>query len=513
MKDDDRIWVGQSAGNMSQSLTGTARLRDQVLSGVAWAVGTRTLGQLANWGMTLVVMRFLEPSDYGLMALVVAITGFLQAMTSMGFADALVQARGLDEDTVQKTFGLVLGLNVALASVLCLAAYPLAAFYHEPRLVPLLQVAGTSFVIIAPSSISRAQLDRQLAFKDTSRIDAASNALAGVTVIALAWAGCGVWSLMIGMLVGLGARSLSLWVLAPFRKGPIFALAGIGHIVRFGSYRTAEHVLWYISSQIDVLLVGKLLGEHALGLYAVSRTIAGTTVDKFGAVVKPIGSAAFARLQDDRTQAVTYLLKTMRLLAFLCFPFFFGMSAIASELVTVVLGPRWSEVILPLSILSFGMALRPVGVILPSFLMALGEVRACFLNALTFFVVFGLAYVSGSPFGISGICTAGAIAYPVQFLFLVRRVAGVTGEPLRRFLFPLFRPLLCAIGMMGAVSASRQAIAGLLSPVATLGVLMAVGVTVYAAASLVLCRPIIRDSFLSFRDIWGERPRISHVAA
>ncbi len=493
-------------------MTETVWLRDRVLSGVAWAVGSRGLGQLANWGMTLVVMRFLDPSDYGLMALVMAITGFLQAMTSMGFADALVQARDLDEVTVQKTFGLILGLNIALAILLCLAAYPLAAFYEEPRLVPLLHVAGASFLIVAPSSICRAQLDRRLAFKETSWIDAASNILAGVTVMALAWAGCGVWSLMTGMLIGLGARSVGLWILAPFRRAPIFALAGIGHILRFGGYRTAEHVVWYISSQIDILLTGKLLGAQTLGLYAVSRTIAGTMVDKFGAVVKPIGSAAFARLQDDRTRALTSLLKTMRLLAFLCFPFFFGMSAVAPELVEVVLGPRWREVVLPLSILSFGMALRPVGVILPSFLMALGEVRASFFNTLTFLFVFGFAYVTGSAWGITGICVAGAAAYPVQFLFLVHRVAAVVGGSSLRFFHVLLWPLLCAAGMCGAVSVSRQAIAGSLSPPATLGVLVAVGAAVYAVAALMLCRPIILDALSLFGNGRGERSRVAHIA-
>lgn len=484
---------------------GADSLKRHVASSIAWASATRILGQILNWAMTVVVIRFLSPADYGLMALVTALTGFLQAMTSTGFADALVQAREVNEALWRRTFGLILVISAGLTGSLCLAAYPLAELYGQPRLVALLQVSSLSFLVLAPSAVSRARLDRELAFKYTSRIDMLANVTAGLVVLGLAWLGCGVWSLMAGMLTGMTITSAALWRLAPFRQWPSLSLAGMGPILHFGAYRTAEHVLWYISTQVDVFIVGKLLGERSLGVYAVSRTVAALPVNKLSMILRPISSSAFARLQDDRAQALAYLLATMRMLAFLCFPVFFGMAAVAPELVAVVLGARWTEAVMPLTIMALGMAARPSGLVLAPFLAALGEVRASFVNTLSSLVLFTAAYAVGSQWGLLGVCVAGALVYPVQFVFLVRRIAGITGARARDILASLSRPLLCALLMFLVVMAFRTALGEALPASARLALLIAAGALTYAAAALALCRGIVVGALAQARALRGHK--------
>jgi O-antigen/teichoic acid export membrane protein len=477
--------------------------KNQVVSSIAWASATRLLGQLLNWAMTLIVIRFLSPTDYGLMALVMAFTGFLQAMTSMGFANALVQAREIDEMLWRRTFGLVLGISLALALLLCLVAYPLAEFYQQPQLLPLLQAASLSFLIMAPSAISRARLDRELAFKLTSRIDLVANVASGLIVLVLAWQGFGVWSMMVGMLGGMLIASGALWRLAPFRQWPAFSLTGMREILHFGGYRTAEHILWYASTQIDVLLLGKLLGEHSLGVYVVSRTVAAIPVSKLGGIVQPIGVAAFARLQDARSLALSYLLKAIGLLSLLCFPLLFGMAAVASELVDVVMGPRWAEAAIPLAIIAIGMAARPSGLLLAPFLIALGEVRASFINTAAAILLYIVAYTIGSFWGLVGVCIAGAVAYPIQLLFLAYRIGTVTGSPALGIVAPMLRPLLCATFMFLIVFGVRAAIGPELAAAPRLVVLVLVGALAYAAAALLLCRDILGDAVSLLPDRAG----------
>ena len=472
------------------------RLKARLASGVAWATGTRIIGQVLNWAMTLVVIRFLTPADYGLMALVMAVTGFLQGLTTVGFYDALVQTRSLDVLLWRRSFGVIVVVSCSLALVLCLLAYPLAALFGEPRFASLLQVASLVLPIGAPTAVARARLDRDLSFKQTSRIDMFTGIGSGLLVLALAVAGLGVWSLMVGMLAGSLFSTVALWNLAPFRHWPLFSLHGLDGVLRLSGYRTVENFLWYIGQQIDVLLVGKLLGDQTLGVYAVARTVAALPVNKIGAIVRAVSASTFSRLQDDRERAVSYLLGIMRILAFIAFPVFFGMAAVAPELVAVVLSNRWNEAALPLAILAVGMAGRPSGLAMAPFLMALGEYRYSLANSFVSLALFAAAYSAGSFWGLIGVCVAGAVAYPFQLMFQVKRIAKITGASFGGIMATLVRPLCSASAMWACGALARVPIGADGPPAVRLALLVAVGAVAYAAMAWLMCRDILREVVL-----------------
>jgi O-antigen/teichoic acid export membrane protein len=120
------------------------------MSAVGWATATRFLAQLVTWAMTLATVRFLSPRDYGLMAVTTMITSFVSALSTVGLTDAVVQSRRIKDDDLQSIFGLVLLINAACTGLVYALAYPIAAFYQQPRLVPLLQVTSLLFLIFSP---------------------------------------------------------------------------------------------------------------------------------------------------------------------------------------------------------------------------------------------------------------------------------------------------------------------------------------------------------------------------
>lgn len=471
----------------------TAALREQVVRAVAWAAAARIAGQILNWLMTLTVVRFLRPADYGLMAITMAVTGFLAAMSYVGFADVLVQRRDEAGEHAREAFGLIIVANLLLLAILFAAAPLCAAFYHDPRLTPLLRVASLSFLLLAAGSVSRASLQRALALKQMSAIDMGANVLAGLMTILLAWRGFGVWSLLAGFLSAETLRMVGFWTLAPARHWPALPGRRQGGMLRAGTYRTAEHMAWYVSTQIDILLTGRLLGSGALGIYSLARTLASLPVDKLAMVVKPVGLPAFSRLQDDPEQAVFYLGKSMRVLALLSLPVFVGLSAVAPEFVGAVLGASWADAATPLAILALGMTTRPAGLFLSPFLLGFGHFRVSLINTVACTLLFAAAYTIGVRWGVNGVCVAAAIAYPIQFLFLVHRVTVVRAGCFRLLLHPLLRPGLAALLMYLAVRAAAWTLSPELSPQNRLALLVGVGMVAYALGSCLLCRDIIGE--------------------
>ncbi len=474
-------------------------LRRSVLRAVGWAGATRLIGQLANWTMTLVTVRILDPSDYGLMAIAMAVTNFLGSVSSVGFANVIVQNRRISEDALRSVFGLVLMISAASIALICGLAPAAAWFYGEPRLVGLLQAASLLFAATAFQAIPRATLEKRLDLKTISRIDLASNITGGAVVLSLAWHGAGVWSLIAGALFAAMTRTIGLCWAAPYFRRPRFSLRGLSEILRFGGLRTVESLLWTSYSSSDVFIIGKLLGPQILGVYSVSRYLAGLPSEKLALVIGPVVLPAFSRVQDDRTEALQYLRKAMRILALLSLPVFFGMAATSPELVTVALGPRWSQAATPLAIVAFGMALRPIAALLPSFLIGLGEYVASFKNTLYATILFPAAFIAGSHWGLLGVCGAWLVASPLQILTLLHRVALATKSSTAGLILPLLPPLAGSLVMYLAV----RLVAGVLPPSlgnwGSLLWLVAIGVSVYLGYAALFLRPVLAEVVNLFR--------------
>ncbi len=470
-----------------------ASLRRSVLRAVGWSTGLRLVGQMANWAMTLATVRFLHPQDYGLMAVTAAIYGFLQSLSYVGFADAIVQNRRIGEDTLRNVFGLILLVNAACLILLCALAYPAAWFYGEPRLVPLLQAASLTFIAIAAQAIPRAMLEKKLDLRTVSRIELVTNIIGGASVLALAWGGAGVWSLLLGMLLTAFLRSAGFCAAAPYFPRPRFSVRNLSDILRFGGLRTAENVLWFFYANIDIFIIGKLLGSDILGIYSVSRNVAALPVEKFAIVVRPAAFPAFARVQHDRLEALGYLQKAMRILAFLSFPVFFGIAATSPQIVGVVLGPKWSQATTPLAILAIAMALRPIGLLVTPFLIGIGEIVASFKNTLFAAILYPVAFIVGSHWGLLGVCAAWLVAYPVQLFVLFRRTAIVTRTSIRALVEPLLPPLVGALLMYASVRLLDAALPAGAGAWSSLGWLIAGGVLTYFAYAALFLRPRIAE--------------------
>src|SRR5215467_368507 len=114
-------------------------LRGQVFSALRWTVGAKFISQLATWAMTLIVIRLLTPSDYGLLAMASVLIGFLAMLSDIGIGPALVQREQIDEDQFRKGFGIVLLIHFGAALTIFIVAPLMAAFFEVPRLTAVMR--------------------------------------------------------------------------------------------------------------------------------------------------------------------------------------------------------------------------------------------------------------------------------------------------------------------------------------------------------------------------------------
>jgi O-antigen/teichoic acid export membrane protein len=468
--------------------------RADVLSGLRWVAGAKLLGQLVTWGITIVVMRILDPEDYGVLAMATVLVAFLAMMAQFGVGAAAVQAVDMDEARLRQIFGLVILINSALFLLLFLTAPLVGWFFDEPRLVAIIRVLGLQFVLMMFSVIPSAQLSRKLDFKGQSLVDLSGAIASSLAALASALAGLGVWSLVWASLVMEAWRGAGLNIIAPFRLWPDFRLRGTRRFLLFGGNLTAARIVWFFYSQADIVIAGKLLGRDLLGVYSVALHLASMPVHKLSAVINQVAFPAFARIQNDREKFASHFLLAVRMLSFAAFPVLWGLSSVASELVVLLLGEKWRAAALPLQLLALIMPLHMLAPFLNTAAQGIGRADIALKQMLLAALVMPIAFVAGSQWGLVGLSLAWVLVFPLVLWWGLVIFLPVIGLGVTDVLSAIARPALAALGMYIAVFSVR----GLLDPAAHLMVHLAIlvlaGALVYGALALALNRAGCREA-------------------
>lgn len=472
-------------------------LRNDVLHSLKWLAVARFAGQLFAWAVTLVVIRILKPSDYGLMAIAEVLIGFATLFREMGLYSAMVQKRDLTARHVEQAFGLLLIGNSAIFVLLLVSAPLFASFFGDPRLVNIVRILSIQFPLAAVGVVQDAMLSRNMNFKRKSFVNLSVTFSNGLTTLAFALSGAGVWALVYGSLVGSVVRPMGLILAARHWCRPRFSREDMADILRFGGFVTTSRLLWYMYSKSDVFIIGKMLGNDILGFYAVGMRLASLPMQKVAGMLDQVGLAAYSSVQQDMDIVRSHYLKTIRILSFLSFPVFWGISSISPDLVAVVLGQRWEQAIVPLQVLSLVMPIRMIAHGSGSPLAALGKPHIGTINLLIALVLMPPAFFIGTYYwGLVGASLAWVIAYPVLVLIRLRISLPHLGLTSRNYFGAMAGPALGGAVMYLTVILAREVVAEpLLNPSFGLVFLIGVGALTYSAFMWLLrkrdCREVI----------------------
>lgn len=466
------------------------KLHTEIKRGLKWTAGAKLGGQLVTWGITIYVMRLLAPGDYGLFAMATVALALLGVLAEVGLGPALVQKQDLDEQTVRRAYGIVWLVNLSLFGLLNATAGLMAAFYAEPRLQPVLHALSLQFLLIPFYVVPDVMLQRSLEYKWRSLVEMGSVVVASIVTLGMAIAGFGVWALVGGMLSTVICKVLLVNWASPYLRLPSFSLRGMRQLAIFGGNITASRFLWFFFTQVDNVIVGRLLGEHVLGLYSVAMHLASLPVQRVSAILNQVAFPAAARFQHDQAAIRAQLLKAIGYVSLVAFPVLWGMSSVAPELIPVLLGAGWAEAVLPFQILTLIMPFRMIVGFLPTVTDALGRSDVGLRNAILGCVVMPIAFYVGSHWGIAGVAYAWLFAYPVVLFLNLRRMLAVIGIPMSAVARQVAPALASAGGMASVVWAMRMAWTGDVSVVKLILEIVS-GMLGYALFSLLCNRALV----------------------
>jgi PST family polysaccharide transporter len=373
---------------------GTARLSGQA---------GRSLIRLAS---IIVLARLLDPSEFGLVAMVTVLTGVFEIFSTGGLSQATVQREEVSDEQISTLFWVNVAIGVLLA-ILCLMAAPLLqAFYKEPRTALVLAALAPAFIFAGAGVQHVALLQRQLRFGTLSALEVGSEAVAAIIGIGMALAGWGYWALVASALTMPLFVTIGAWATTGWRPGLPRHDRGVASMLRFGGTLTLNNLVVYAAYNFEKILLGRYFGTDALGLYSRAYELINLPTRIFNSAVGSVAFSALSRLQGDPIRFKNYFLKGYSLVLSVTLPTTIFCAALADDIILVVLGPKWTEAALIFKLLA--PTILVFGIINPFawLLQSTGLHRRSLHLA---FVIAPLAigsYLIGIPFGPAGVALA-----------------------------------------------------------------------------------------------------------
>ncbi|MCA9596309.1 MAG: lipopolysaccharide biosynthesis protein [Myxococcales bacterium] len=319
-------------------------------AGVAWTGAGRFVAKAGGFVVTLVLARLLTPADFGLVGMIAVVTGFLSVLADLGFSDALVQRKEVDEGHWTSVFWLNVATGFVLAGGLAALAPAIAAFFREPALTALVRVIGLDFAISPFAAVPTARLTREMRFRTLAGVEAISVIVASGVALGMALAGFGVWALVAHVLASSLTSVLVLWSVSGFRPQGGVRQSALGDLWRFSSNLLGYSTLHYWTRKSDDLLIGRVLGATPLGLYGRAYSTMTMPVSDVGAVLARVMFPTFSKMQGDAEATKKLYLQVLSLIAMGTFPVMLALSVLAPRFIVVLYGDQWAGAATVLSI-------------------------------------------------------------------------------------------------------------------------------------------------------------------
>ncbi|MEG3089071.1 lipopolysaccharide biosynthesis protein [Sphingomonas sp. PB4P5] len=467
-------------------------LGNQVRSAVIWRSGSQIVAQLVQWAATFLVIRILDPHDYGMFAMTGVVLVFLNMLNGYGLASGLIQKPTITAREIRQLFGMLLLLNGTLGIAQFLIAPFAAAYYRHTEVADLLRVQALLYLATPFIALPYALLSRAMDFRLQARVNIIAAIASASAALAGALAGLGVWTLVFAPMVLFAVRAVGMTIAAKSLVWPSFDFRGAGGLARYGGVMAASQLFWFAQSQADVFIAGRHFSAYDLGIYTTALFLTQIFVSKFVPPLNEVAFSAYARMQHDAAAMGRAFAQSVRIIMIAALPFYFGLAATAEPLVLTMLGDKWRAAVPVVRLLALAMPFMTLQVLISPACDARGRPGIGVQNGAIGALVMGTAFLIGVQYGLIGLAVAWILAYPIYLGISLWRALPVIGTTALALAEAIAPALLCAAGMALAVWRIDGALP-ILAPLPRLAILVGIGALFYGGALLLFARGVVRD--------------------
>lgn len=473
-----------------------------VRSGI-WALSTKLSDRALRTVVLLIIVRFLSPEDFGLMAIALLTIAGIKRFSELGIDAALIYQKDDNIDRYLNTAWCLQAIRGLVAGAIIFLSAPfLASFFNDPRLVDILRVVAISPVLFGIRNPAVIYFQKDLAFQKQFPFQLSWTVTYVIVAVALAVSFGTVWALVLGYIAADVVQTIASYLLADYRPRPTFEMAAAKELIGYGKWLTASSMIYFTIDHVDDVVVGWALTATSLGFYQLAYQFALAPMTEVTNVVSTVMFPAYSKLQDDLGKLRNAFFRTVQVTTFVTFPMAVGIIVVAPLFVEVFLGSEWTPMITVLQIIgvhglfiSLAVSFAPIWKALgrPDYNTKVGLVRLLIMLA--------LLVPATTRFGIEGTAAVVVLVYVFPTMFIdIYLLVNLIETSYLRFARAVAYPIT-ASGLMGVAVWLLDERLHLGSAPLELAVLVVSGVVTYACLVLVL----------EFGLRWGLRDNLQVV--
>lgn len=326
---------------------GNNELNKQIKTATKWSAITEIAAKLVAPISTMVLARLLTPEAFGVVATLTMIISFAEIFTDAGFQKYLIQHEFKDkEDRIQCTnvaFWSNLTMSFVIWGVIAAFCEPLATLVGNPGLGYIIAIACVSIPLAAFSSIQMALYKRDFDFKTLFKVRIAGIIIPLLITIPLALYFRNFWALLLGTIAKDIANAFLLTYYSKWKPTLFFSMTKLKQMLSFTIWSMVEQVSIWLTSYMDIFIVGVMLNAFYLGIYRTSITTVGQIIGLITAATTPVLFASLSRLQNNRGEFETMFFKFQKWVGLIVLPLGVCIYCYSDLVVAILLGSQWEE--------------------------------------------------------------------------------------------------------------------------------------------------------------------------
>lgn len=408
------------------------RLRERVLRAGGWAVAGFAADKLVAAGQLVVLARLLTPSDFGLMAASSLVLLTLVTLAEVGVETTLVAHKDVTDDDLAVAFTIALARGAFLAGCLWIFAGVTAQAMRMPELAALLRVQALALLIQGVQSPALALLVRNLNLSRRVQLDLMRRVIEATATICLALWLRNVWSLLIGQLIGFAVGSLLSYWVAPAHPRLSLHKTALARFLRFGKMQNLTAICIFGVMNGGEFVVARVLGADALGVYQIAQAIPLLVGVRATLLLSQVSFPLYSLLREDHGGKVRAFTVQIGVVGALVIPLAVGVALMASEVVGLLFGARWSGAVVPMQWLCVYAVCAALSGVMAS--LHYGSERPDLQTRIWVrqFAVYAITIVPFTVrFGLAGAAAALSLSYVAGLVLHARYTVKLFGEAAR----------------------------------------------------------------------------------
>ncbi|MCI4592661.1 lipopolysaccharide biosynthesis protein [Sphingobium sp. BYY-5] len=424
------------------------KLRRQSKASVGWSVMRFMSDQVFSFLVFVLLARLLAPGDIGAFALMAVFAEVFRAISTAGLIQTVARERILSDEFLDTIYRGNMGFSLIACAITFVLAMPFAAFMDAPQIAWPLCVLSLVLPISALGQTHMALRLRAFGHRTTALRSVLSGVIGGGAAVAAAFAGLGLWALVIQRIVTAMVGAVLGRMSYDWTPGKAFSWAMLKRNLGLNGSLTATQLVFIFTQRLQDLVIGTVIGIAAVGIY---RTAWRTVELIANGAIQPFSTVAMqtlARVKDDRAEMLAAYRWMISKASALSFPALVGFGSLAPLAIPVVFGDKWAQSGQLAQIFAFMALPFTLNFFASPALGAAGASRALMFLGGTQLAMTAIFTLVAAPHGLYAIAWAYVLRAYLTLPLQVAMLKRISGIGLTDTMMAVWEPLV-ASGIMG----------------------------------------------------------------